>query len=447
MKIHLLPVLLCLAAPLMAQVQAPRPLQLKEGLELAIANSANVEKARLDRQGLEQRLKEARNAAYPRLTANLDVDYSPVLPTQVMPGEVVGQPGSIIPVQFGRAWQALGAIQAEQPLYNESLRRSKQAINLTRELTDLQVKRSEEEVIYNTALVFYQTLQTRQLKRSIDANLEKLSALQQVAELQLKNGYAIPTDVKRIKVARTNLEAQRQNLLNAILNLEQTLSFLCGLPLDGRVEPLDDLSNPAADSLTWKNLLLETRTTTEFKLLSRAIDLNRVQVRSLKAEPLPSLNAYAAASLQSFRDNANFADPDARWYGMFAVGLKIKMPLFDGFRRHNKARVLDIEGQKMDADRRQLEGAKSLEFKQAGDQLENSLRMLKGQSENVGLAREITEKLVLQYKEGVVPLTDLLNAQTALSEAETLYWQQVFTYKLAVLKLLKATGNLAQLQR
>jgi outer membrane protein len=288
MKIRLLTVLICLAAPLLAQVPAPQPLRLKEGLELAIANSANVEKARLDRQGLEQRLKEARNAAYPRMTANLDVDYSPVLPTQVMPGEVVGQPGTIIPVQFGRAWQAMGAIQAEQPLYNESLRRSKQAINLTRELTDLQVKRSEEEVIYNTALVFYQTLQTRQLQRSIDANLEKLSALQQVAELQLKNGYAIPTDVKRIKVARTNLEAQRQNLLNAILNLEQTLSFLCGLPLDGRVEPLEDLMNPAADSLTWKNLLLETRTTTEFKLLSRAIDLNHVQVRSSKPNPCPA---------------------------------------------------------------------------------------------------------------------------------------------------------------
>jgi len=73
--------------------------------------------------------------------------------------------------------------------------------------------------------------------------------------------------------------------------------------------------------------------------------------------------------------------------------------------------------------------------------------MLKGQSENVALAREITEKLVLQYKEGVVPLTDLLNAQTALSEAETLYWQQVFAYKLAVLKILKASGNLSLLQR
>ena len=67
-------------------------------------------------------------------------------------------------------------------------------------------------------------------------------------------------------------------------------------------------------------------------------------------------------------------------------------------------------------------------------------------SDNVGLAREISDKLMLQYKEGVVSLTDLLNAQTALSEAETNYWQQVFSYKLAVLKLLKTTGKLHELK-
>ncbi|HNG90183.1 MAG TPA: TolC family protein, partial [Saprospiraceae bacterium] len=67
-------------------------------------------------------------------------------------------------------------------------------------------------------------------------------------------------------------------------------------------------------------------------------------------------------------------------------------------------------------------------------------------TENVTLAREVADKLTLQYKEGTVPLTDLLSAQTALSEAETNYWQQVYGYKLAVLKLLKAAGRLADLE-
>ena len=113
---------------------------------------------------------------------------------------------------------------------------------------------------------------------------------------------------------------------------------------------------------------------------------------------------------------------------------------------HNKALVYKLEEQKLEEDHQQLNGAKALEFRQAGEQLETSLRTLRSQTENVALAREITDKLVLQYKEGVASLTDLLNAQTALSEAETSYWQQVFSYKLSVLKLLKAAGLLDTLK-
>jgi outer membrane protein TolC len=109
--------------------------------------------------------------------------------------------------------------------------------------------------------------------------------------------------------------------------------------------------------------------------------------------------------------------------------------------------VLKLEAQKLGEDRRLLLGAKALEFRQAREELQNALRLLQYQSDNVALAREITDKLLLQYKEGVVSLTDLLNAQTAMSEAETNYWQQVFGYRLAVLKLLKASGKLGELKK
>ena len=90
--------------------------------------------------------------------------------------------------------------------------------------------------------------------------------------------------------------------------------------------------------------------------------------------------------------------------------------------------------------------AKKLDFRIAREQFQNTLSALRTQTDNVSLAREITDKLLLQYKEGIASLTDLLNAQTALSEAETNYWQQVFGYKLAVLKLLKSAGRLEDLK-
>ena len=176
------------------------------------------------------------------------------------------------------------------------------------------------------------------------------------------------------------------------------------------------------------------------------LDLLEIQRKSAIAEALPSLSAFATISAQGFRPDINFFDVDRRWYGAAGAGVRLKIPIFDGFRVYNKAWVYKLEAQKLQEDGRQLNAAKTLEFRQAKEQLGTSLATLRSQSDNVALAREITDKMVLQYKEGVASLTDLLNAQTALSEAETNYWQQVFSYKLAVLKLLKTAGQLSLLK-
>lgn len=433
----------------MADAQSPaRRVTLVECLDMAMTNSAQLKKARLDRQGFELRLRESRSAAYPQISAKVGFEYSPVLPTQLLPGELFGQAdGTYIPAQFGRPWQLMGGVTVEQQIYNESLFRGIPAINAGRAISDLLINQTEESVLYSTSTVFYQTLQTEQLLRAMDANLEKLDALQRIAELQLANGYAIPTDVKRIRVARTNLQTQRQNLLTAIASLRQALQYLCGVPNDERLEPLEEMTNPAADSLRWQSLVLEPKNTTEHLLLLHNIELNRIQTRSLWAQGLPSLSAYATGLFQTQRDDARIFDPEGRWYGAVAFGLKVDIPIFDGFRRIRKVRLLKLDAQKLEEDMRQVDEAKMLEFIQAREQLHNALDALQTQTDNVSLAREITDKLVLQYKEGVMSLTDLLNSQTALSEAETNYWQQVFAYKLAVLKLLKASGRLDELKK
>ena len=428
-------------------VSTLRPITLGESLQLALDNSAQLHKARLDRQGVEKKLQEGRSAAYPQVNIGVGMDYMPVIPTQLLPGELFGMAdNTFLPVQFGRSWQLTGALNVQQQLFNESMRRLSPAGNVSRNMYDLLITRSEEDVIFTTATVFYQTLQTEQLLRAMNANLDKLDALQRMAELQLANGYAIPTDVKRIQVAHTNLETQRQNLLTAIGGLRQTLKFLCGIPFDEALDPTEEMAAPAADSARWQSLNLATETTTEYRLLLHQLELNRIQLSSLKAENVPNFSAYASAYTQTFRPDANFFDINRRWYGAVVLGLKMQIPVFDGFRRIHRSGFLAIEGQKIAEDRRQLANAKELEFRQARDQLQNALRALRTQTDNVALAREISDKLLLQYKEGVVSLTDLLNAQTALSEAETNYWQQVFSYKLAVLKMLKSTGKLEELK-
>lgn len=428
---------------LFAQTPDQRPIALREALELALANSAQVKKANLDRQALEVRLKEGRSALAPQVNGSIGFDYVPGLPTTFLPANLFGGPdGGFVAATLGQPWQLNGAVRLDQAVFNESARRMAPAANVSRSLYDLLTAKTEEEVVYNTALVFYQSLQTEILLDAVNANLGKLEALERMAQLQLDNDYAVPTDVKRVRVARTNLEAQRYNLVNAIQALRQTLQFLCGIPFGEPLEPSENLDRPTADSARWQALTLEVEGTTEFRLLQRQIELNRIQKRSLRGSLTPSLGLYAVAGFLTQRPDAAFAAPENRWYGLGAAGVKLQVPIFDGFLSRRKVSLLNIESQKIEEDRRQLGQAKTLEFMQAKNQFQGALAMLRTQEENVALARDITDKLLLQYKEGMTPLTDLLSAQTALAEAESHYWQQVFNYKLAVVKLLKSAGKL-----
>lgn len=442
MKNLLLP-LCCLWAVLLQAQPGTRQMALRESLDMARTNSAQLKKSQLDRQALELRFKEGRSAMAPQVHAVIGLDYHPALPTTFLPSNLYGGPdGGYVATTLGQPWQLNGTVRMDQPIFNEAARRMAPAANVSRGIYDLLATKAEEEVLFNTATLFYQTLQTEKLLDAINSNLGKLDALERLAQLQLDNGYVVPTDVKRIRVARTNLEAQRYNLESSILALHQTLQFFCGLPFDGTLDLVEETSAPAADSARWQALLLEIESTTEFRLLQRQLELNRIQTRSLRGEMAPSAGLYAVAGFLTQRPDANFFEANRRWYGLGAAGFRVNVPIFDGFLHRRKAAILTIESQKIEEDHRQLEQGKTLEFLRAKEQFQGTLRMIRTQEGNVVLAREITDKLALQFKEGAIGVADLLNAQTALVEAETNYWQQVFNYKLAVVKLLKAAGQL-----
>ena len=67
------------------------------------------------------------------------------------------------------------------------------------------------------------------------------------------------------------------------------------------------------------------------------------------------------------------------------------------------------------------------------------------QKENKELANQVYEQVKIQFNEGMASLTDLLNVETSLLQAENLFNQQLLKYNLAEVELLKATGKLETL--
>lgn len=101
-----------------------------------------------------------------------------------------------------------------------------------------------------------------------------------------------------------------------------------------------------------------------------------------------------------------------------------------------------IELENLKTDIKDLHLAMDLAYENARNQITNSILTIQTQQENVKLAQEVLTNTQNNYKQGLAPLTDLLDAERSLADAKNNYTNAVLKYKLAEIEMLKAQGNL-----
>jgi outer membrane protein TolC len=86
-----------------------------------------------------------------------------------------------------------------------------------------------------------------------------------------------------------------------------------------------------------------------------------------------------------------------------------------------------------------------LAFANAKTQIDNSLTTINNQRENAQLAKEVLDNTRNNYVQGLASLTDLLDAENSLTEAQNNYTSAILDYKLAEIQLIKSKGELKTL--
>src|SRR5690606_20484907 len=81
---------------LAAQVESEH-FTLDAALQYALKNSIDIQKSILDQKQADHLVAEVRGTGLPQVNASGQFQNFPNLPTQLLPGELVGEPGSLIP--------------------------------------------------------------------------------------------------------------------------------------------------------------------------------------------------------------------------------------------------------------------------------------------------------------------------------------------------------------
>jgi outer membrane protein TolC len=262
-----------------------------------------------------------------------------------------------------------------------------------------------------------------------------------ILEAQETNGFITKVDVKRVKVTVTNLESELSNVTTNLDNLYNILKVQLNLPMETQLT----LDNVVNEQEILKEIELSSNpyaNRTELLLLSKQSELYELQKDNINSGYYPSINAYGRYSYQAFRQSFNFFDTSQDWFKMAAIGVSIKIPVFDGFAKKYRAEQSEVKIQQTQFETEQLKVNVSSEIKNAKSKLKTSLEQFNSQKANIVLAEEVYKQTEQRYKEGFSPITDLLNAETSLKESQNNYLRSLLQINLAKLDLKKAEGLL-----
>ena len=430
---------------LVSNAQDKQSLTLKDAIKYALENKAEAKKAKLKIENSEYQIQEIRSRALPQIAANGSLNYNPIIQTTVIDGAGFGAPGTTIQAAFGQTWTSTAGVSLTQALFDQSVFTGLKAAKTTREFYQINDQLTEEQVIENVASNYYQVYVLRQKLILAESNLATTTKVRDIVKGQFDNGLAKRIDLDRMNVNLSNINTQKQQIINAVQLQENALKFYMGMPMEAQINIPQSQFEVAPAAFT-ETANVSNRS--EYLLIKKQQELLELQKQSIEAGYYPTLSLSASYNyIGQGPQMPWFAKPSdgVYWSDFSAIGLNLRVPIFSGFGTRAKVRQADVALRSIDEDIKDTQLALDLDFKNASTQIENSLITLKNQKENMKLADEILKNINNNYLQGLASLTDLLDAENASTQAQNNYTAAILDYKLAEIKLIKSKGQLKTL--
>jgi outer membrane protein TolC len=427
------------------QVGPTKKLTLKEAITYALENKSDAKKAKLKVENSEYQIQEVRSRALPQIYANGGLTYNPIIQTTVIDGAGFGAPGTTIQAAFGQKWNSTAGVSLTQALFDQSVFTGLKAAKTTREFYQINEQLSEEQVIERVANNYYQVYVQRQKLNVLDSNYVNTTKVKNIIKGQFDNGLAKKIDLDRILVKISNINTQRQQVLNAVQLQENALKFYIGMPIESNI------TIPQTEFQVTPQALSEAPNTanrTEYLLLKKQEQLLTFQKKADEAAYYPTLSLSAGYNFigqgPQMPIGAKPVD-GVYWSDFSSIGLNLKVPIFTGFGNKAKVKQADVALRTLKEDINDTKLGLDLAYENAKIQIDNSVITIKNQKENALLAQEVLDNTRNNYLQGLASLTDLLDAENALTEAQNNYTSAILDYKLAEIQLIKSKGELKTL--
>ena len=430
-----------------------QPLSLKMCLDYAFKNNANVGNAELERLIAQRDVSVTKTQGFPQINASAGYVNNFILQTSLIdpsgfPGFGEGDPNNPGPtddieVQFGIAHQVQAGVSVSQLIFDGSYFVGLKAAKVYTDLTKKSLDQTKVATAEQVTKAYYTALVNQARQALLNSNYQRLDTLLRETQAMFDNGFAEKIDVGRVRVQFNNAKTERDQNERLTEISYLLLKFQMGMPIDQDIALADKISDITFDDKVGKEAEFTYSDRIEYAQVLVNQELNRLDMRNNRVQYFPKLTANAGYGYNSgasqFSKLTNFGD---RWFDYGNWGINLSIPIFDGLQKHHLIQKNKLQLQQLENQAEFLENQIDLEIVQARVNLQNNRDMLTVQQENLELAKEIFDVTKIKYQEGVGANLEVTEAQNALQQAETNFFNALYNALIAQVDLQKALGTL-----
>ena len=453
-----------LSAMQSSMAQNKNEFSVKQAVDYGVKNAVQVKNALIDIKIQEQTNREITAAAFPQINGSVNTIHYFNVPVQSIPnfiapatynvlqkegvkngtGNTITMPNGgnfgNLPLQFGTPWTSSAGLDFSQLLFDGQVFVGLQARSAAMELSKKYSEVTAEQIKANIYKIYYQLVVGKSQLASLEANIERFKKLLHDTKEIYKNGFAEKLDVDKLVVQLNNLTTEREKVINQLYVGNAGLKFLMNMPQKEELVLTDSLTESELKS----NIMEESvnyADRKEIQLLTLASKMNSYNVKRYNLSRTPTVAAFGSYSKNAQRNAFNFFDK-GDWFTTSLIGLKVAVPIFDGFARRSK-----IAGAKfaLDKTNNSLAQAKEMmdyEVIQARTKMKSAILTADVQKQNIQLAEDVFRITQKKYTEGLGSNQEIYNAQTELKVAQNNYYGALYDAISAKIDYLKAAGKL-----
>lgn len=336
----------------------------------------------------------------------------------------------------------IGAATLTQPLFmGGKIIAYNKITKYAERLAESQHATGMQDLILQTDQIYWQIISLVNKKKLAENFLGLVQKLDSDVDKMIKEGVATKADGLSVKVKVNEAEMMLTQVDNGLNLSKMLLCQLCGLPLETDFQLADESMKdlPLPNTYTEANVSTALSNREELKSLELASEIYRQKVNVVRADFLPSV-ALTANYLVTNPSLINGFENKFR--GMWAAGVVVKIPVF-----HWGEGIYKIKAAKAEANiaRYKLEDIKEkveLQVTQNSYKVNESTKKLALAEKNMEKAEENLRYANLGFKEGVIPTSNVLEAQTAWFSAQSGKIDAQIDVKMSELYLNKSMGIL-----